>query len=306
MPHLFIIALTTLTLVLQCVHCNAASTAPPFVKGTCADYTAFGGSLPDVSLGSDGLPFFSWDYVSAYSHLSNPASGGIPDSVVGFLASHPFALVTIDHVENILGKPAATGAESKLAATATRFRALNNNMPIVFYQNSVKDLTYFSLYCKTQSVLLQAGKTQVTLPSHSGSFPLINCHTGATVMSTNDPVYDWTNANMYQAWVDQFHLIKNFTSADGSPLFAGIFLDLAEKTAATYSLNTPTWTKLSKKVVAQWDKMHTEITALAAQNFTKGIAITNNINFNTPAYNNGGKVARQYEQFMFFDFTGLR
>ena len=59
--------------------------------GSCANYSAFGGRLPDQSIGSNGELFFAWDHVPVYAHLASATPGGMSDALIAYIASHPFA-----------------------------------------------------------------------------------------------------------------------------------------------------------------------------------------------------------------------
>jgi len=273
----------------------ATSALVPVFNGVCATYT---GNRPNVSM-AQGVPYFAWDTLPVYAHMAELSAGGLSDDIVNFVATHPFSLLILDKAENLNGDPVGAGGEDKLAATALRVKAVNPDMPVVFYQNTVKDVPYYDMFCKTLNLLLKNKQTLVTVTAHSDFPRRSNCNANAKMPQSDAmPVYDLTNPAMIAAYQDQLTVIASYLYGSG-PLFAGVFLDLAEKSAAVYSKNTPTWTGLSASVVTNWDNGHAKVTSASANAFV--FALANNINFNDGAR----RLARGYEQFMLLDFTGL-
>jgi len=256
--------------------------------------------LPNQTMSSDGRPFFSWDHMPVYTAVANHQAGGLSDELVGFLATHPLAFVTLDKFEDVFGAPLGRNGEDKLAATAVRLKSINPALPVVFYQNSIKDHQYYSFFCKTRNMLLETHGQLVTISTHfsGASFPIVDCVTGAVSHSDSVPVMDLTNPALIAAWQTQMQMVANYTF-NGARLFSGMFLDLSEKSAAAYSKGSPGWIWLTPAQVAHYDAGHKTIIAQAASVFS--FTITNNKDWTLA----GHVFARQYEQFMLFDVDGL-
>jgi len=279
----------------------AAWALVPVYNGVCATYT---GTRPNVSM-IKGVPYFSWDTLPVYAHMAARTAGGLSNDIVQFVATHPFSLLVLDKSEDLDGVPVGAGGENKLAATARRIKAVNPDMPVIFYQNTVKDVPYYDLFCRTRHFTLKNKHTLVNLAAH-GEYPRrSDCTTtntttvsGKLTQSDEMPVYDLANPAMIAAYEDQLARIASYSFGSAS-LFSGIFLDLAEKSAATYSKETPTWIGLPASVVANWDDGHANVMRASADAFA--FALANNKNFNAGA----NRLARSYEKFMFFDVTGM-
>ena len=86
-------------------------------RGTCPyDYTPNNGTLPSLTM-VNGYPYSSWDHFPVFWHAGNLQTGLLPDQI-GYVATHPFATVTIEKYEAALAAPQGREAEEKITRTA--------------------------------------------------------------------------------------------------------------------------------------------------------------------------------------------
>lgn len=92
------------------------------------------------------LPAFSWATVPVFWHACN-ASGAFNSAALAFLTSHPFASVTLEKGQGINGSFAdGPTAEARILAAAAQLKAIQPQLPIVAYFNSVLDWPYYALH----------------------------------------------------------------------------------------------------------------------------------------------------------------
>jgi len=150
-------------------------------------------------------PRFSWDTLPLYWYSTN-ASGPFSQEVAEYAATFPVVCPNGNH-ERFLD-PVEAGEQAKLLQAAKQLKAINSNVSVLYYMNSMMDWTQYDLH--------------EWLHSNHPEWWVKNKE-GQTVCLDDQPLFNLSIPEMRQAW------LKNVASplALGSGVYDGVFADRA-------------------------------------------------------------------------------
>jgi len=156
-----------------------------------------------LTLGAN--PRFSWDTLPLYWYSTN-ASGPFSKEVAEYAASFPVVCPNGNH-ERFLD-PVEAGEQAKLLQAAKQLKAINTNVSVLYYMNSMMDWTQYGLHN-----WLHANHPEWWVKNKEGE----------TVCLDDQPLFNLSIPEMRQKWLD------SITSelALGSGVYDGLFADRA-------------------------------------------------------------------------------
>ena len=160
------------------------------------------------------LPQWSWDTIQTYVHCAN-YSGEWNDAALAVLAQQPF--VVFEKYHKVFQEPVADAAETKIAESCRKVKALNPKTECYIYTESDWARTVYSLghwfVQHPEAALSCSAGTNDTLcncTDHGCSKP------GCKRLDLHYPAYDFNNSEAREMWVQRVTNVTATGHVDGA------------------------------------------------------------------------------------------